>query len=385
MRLNNRKTKVFAVLIITLALLLSGCGLVQVNEEKDRKIVVAEVNGEDILKGEILDQYHAFYGETEEYDKDIMLQILDSLIEERLVQQKAAAAGYVVDDEMRDKARQDLDETIKNYAETLKEQAGEDADPDTDYELKAREDVMEFITASGRTEEEYIEQMAKYFAIQAYLDEVTVGIEVDDQEVEDYYQEELEFQTENPSLAAYYSSVEIVKEPASRLVKHILIKLSDEDSQAIGELRKEGKDDDADSMREEKLKSIQDKAEDVLAKARAGEDFDKLVIKYGEDPGMESEEYKDGYSMLRDSGMMEEFLEASFQLQEGEISDLVATDYGYHIIKVYEASEDDIASLEDVREELRNLLLSQKKNEKTGELIVQWLDEADVKKYEKRL
>jgi peptidyl-prolyl cis-trans isomerase C len=165
----------------------------------------------------------------------------------------------------------------------------------------------------------------------------------------------------------------------------MLIKLSDEDSQAIGELRKEGKDDDADSMREEKLKSIQDKAEDVLAKARAGEDFDKLVIKYGEDPGMESEEYKDGYSMLRDSGMMEEFLEASFQLQEGEISDLVATDYGYHIIKVYEASEDDIASLEDVREELRNLLLSQKKNEKTGELIVQWLDEADVKKYEKRL
>ena len=126
---------------------------------------MAEVNGEDILKGEILDQYHAFYGETEEYDKDIMLQILDSLIEERLVQQKAAAAGYVVDDEMRDKARQDLDETIKNYAETLKEQAGEDADPDTDYEIKAREDVMEFITASGRTEEEYIEQMAKYFAI----------------------------------------------------------------------------------------------------------------------------------------------------------------------------------------------------------------------------
>ena len=62
----------------------------------------------------------------------------------------------------------------------------------------------------------------------------------------------------------------------------------------------------------------------------------------------------------------------------------MATDYGYHIIKVYEASEDDIASWRTWGG-TAHLLLSQKKNEKTGELIVQWLDEADVKKYEKRL
>ena len=38
------------VLIIVLAVALSGCNLVRVNEEKDRKLVVAKVNGIEILK-----------------------------------------------------------------------------------------------------------------------------------------------------------------------------------------------------------------------------------------------------------------------------------------------------------------------------------------------
>jgi hypothetical protein len=40
-----------------------------------------------------------------------------------------------------------------------------------------------------------------------------------------------------------------------------------------------------------------------------------LIEQYGEDPGMEMDEYKDGYKMLRDESMMPEFLEASFKLQ----------------------------------------------------------------------
>lgn len=381
--MSNRKGIRFLVLVVGLAVVLSGC--VQVNEDKDRNIVIAEVNGQEIKKGEVIDQYHLSQGETEEYDEEIMLDILDSLIENELVRQKAASAGHVVDEEIRKRAQEDYDQTIRTYGETLKQQAGEDADPDTDYEQQAREELQEIISKSGQTEEDYLNLLSENIAIVDYLDELTTDLKVEDKEIEDYYQEQLDFQKDYPSMAAYYSPVKIVTEPASRLVKHILIKFSDEDAKGIESLRQEGKEEEADALREEKLEAIQSNARKVLDRANAEEDFEALIDQFGEDPGMELEENKDGYSMLRDESMLPEFLEASFQLQEGEISDLVPTDYGYHIIKVYEAKEDMIAPLEDVKEDIRSVLLNQKKSEKTGELIDQWLEEADIKKFENRL
>ncbi|HHU50124.1 MAG TPA: peptidylprolyl isomerase [Clostridiales bacterium] len=383
--MNNRRGILFSVLVIVLAVALSGCNLVRVNEEKDRKLVVAKVNGIEILKGEVLDQYHASYGDTEEYDKEILLRILDGLIEEELVWQKAEAAGHVINEEILNRAEQDYEQAIREYGEFLKGMAQEDAESEEDYEQQAREMMEEYIKESGQTEEEYLELLGKYIAIQDYFSELTADLQIEDEEIDEYYQEELEFQKNSPSLAAQYSKVEIVTEPASRLVKHILIKIADEDTQAISSLRQENKAEEADALREEKLEVIRDNAQKVLDKAKSGEDFEGLIDQYGEDPGMELEDYKDGYFMLRDEGMMEEFVEASFQLQEGEISDLVATDYGYHIIKVYEAKEDKIASLEDVKEDIRTELLNRKKSDKINELIKQWLEEAEVKKFENRL
>ena len=79
------------------------------------------------------------------------------------------------------------------------------------------------------------------------------------------------------------------------------------------------------------------KAEEILEKAKAGEDFDQLVAEYGEDPGMVSN--LDGYYFTTGE-MVEEFEEASFALEPGETSDLVETDYGYHIILRLDMDED---------------------------------------------
>jgi len=49
----------------------------------------------------------------------------------------------------------------------------------------------------------------------------------------------------------------------------------------------------------EKLEAIKPKAEEVLNKAKNGEDFEALIKEYGEDPGMESEQYKDGYTVTK--------------------------------------------------------------------------------------
>lgn len=70
-------------------------------------------------------------------------------------------------------------------------------------------------------------------------------------------------------------------------------------------------------------------AQSLLDRIRAGEDFDTLMKEYTEDPGIQSE--PDGYYFFR--GEMEQtFEEASFALGEGEISEVVASSYGYHII-----------------------------------------------------
>jgi len=386
---------IFSALTIVLAVAVSGCNMVQVNEEKDRKIVVAKVNGTEILKGEFLDQYEqyvSYYGvseEDEEQVKSVKTDILDNLVRQELVRQKAETAGHEVNDEIRTQAEKEFEQSVKEYAKSLQENAekntDKDADKDTDYESQARTKMEESLKSMDMTKEQYIEFLAENIVVQNYVDELTTDLKVEDKEIEDYYNEELSFQKENPSLASYYSSVQIVTEPASRRVKHILIKLADEDTEAIDKLRQDSKDDEADKLREEKLKAIKTKADEVLAKVKAGEDFETLLKEYGEDPGMKSEENKDGYTMVRDASMRPEFLEASFQLKKGETSDLVATDNGYHIIKVYDATEDVIAPLDDKKEEIKTALLSQKKNEKTNELIEQWIKEADIKKYDNRL
>ncbi len=66
----------------------------------------------------------------------------------------------------------------------------------------------------------------------------------------------------------------------------------------------------------------------VLERAKAGEDFDKLIEEYNEDPGLTSLGYTFG-----PGEMVKEFETASFALSVGEISEVVKSTYGYHIIK----------------------------------------------------
>lgn len=97
--------------------------------------------------------------------------------------------------------------------------------------------------------------------------------------------------------------------------KHVLILTQSQDGTALPD--------------DEKAKKLET-AKEVLAKAKAGEDFDKLVSEYGEDPGMKSN--PDGYLFTKGQ-MVQEFEDAAFALGENQISGIVETSYGYHIIK----------------------------------------------------
>lgn len=107
-------------------------------------------------------------------------------------------------------------------------------------------------------------------------------------------------------------------------VKHILIKTVDLDDEQKAEARK--------------------RADNVLERAKNGENFEDLVKEFSED-GMDPDT---GYYFTTGQ-MVQEFEDKSFDLAEGEISDIVESKYGYHIIKKYAMDDDYILSDETLR------------------------------------
>lgn len=81
-------------------------------------------------------------------------------------------------------------------------------------------------------------------------------------------------------------------------------------------------------------KQARSKAEDVLKLARSGQDFTELAKQYSTEPG--AKERGGDLGWFGHGDMVKEFEDAAFQLQPGQISDVVQTKFGFHIIKVEE-------------------------------------------------
>lgn len=83
------------------------------------------------------------------------------------------------------------------------------------------------------------------------------------------------------------------------------------------------------------------RAEEVLAKAQAGEDFATLAEEYTDDSGLEYSFNAEGQTVSGTS-FVEEFVVGANALAEGEISGLVETEYGYHIIKCISTDDAEV-------------------------------------------
>ena len=103
---------------------------------------------------------------------------------------------------------------------------------------------------------------------------------------------------------------------------------------------------------------VRKKAEDVLAQAKKkGANFEELAKKYSEDPGSKTKGGDLGWVLP--GQMVPEFEKATFALNKGETSDLIKTQYGFHIIKVLEKETAHTKSFDEVKDSLRpNYLLN---------------------------
>lgn len=109
---------------------------------------------------------------------------------------------------------------------------------------------------------------------------------------------------------------------------------------------------------EKGVAEAQRRAEDLLKQLKSGGNFEELAKKYSEDPGSA----KQGGSLgsIGRGQTVPEFEKAAFSLPKGQISDLIKSSYGFHIIRVDEKQEAHAKTLDEVKGEIEPIIKHQK-------------------------
>ncbi len=109
---------------------------------------------------------------------------------------------------------------------------------------------------------------------------------------------------------------------------------------------------------EKGVAEAQKRAEDILKQIKAGAKFEDLAKKYSEDPGSAKEGGSLGW--IGKGRTVPEFEKAAFSLPKGQISDLVKSSYGFHIIRVDDRQDAHMKTLDEVKDQIEPILKQQK-------------------------
>ncbi|RCX18426.1 foldase protein PrsA [Anaerobacterium chartisolvens] len=149
-------------------------------------------------------------------------------------------------------------------------------------------------------------------------------------------------------------------------IKHVLIKTIDDAGAALPE---------------DKIKEAEAKANGILSQVNSGQDIGLLAKEYSEDPG--SKDTGGEYTFKKDGQMVPEFENWAFEHKEGDTG-VVKTSYGYHVMKLEKLN---IPSFDEVKDSVKNEMVSSKFNEDYAKQMETWKKEAQfiVTKNEKKL
>ena len=300
-----------ALLVATVALAATACGG---GSDSVPSGAVAVVDGTEVSKAdldELFDQAKRSYeAQKQEFPKagtpeyqSRQTEYVAYLVELEQFRQAAAELGIEVTDSEIDKLEQEfIDERFQGK----------------------REEYEKALEAQGFTAAKYRDNaLAVSVLTNELFSEVTRGVKVSEQEIAEYY-------AQNQS---QYGA-------GSRDVRHILVAEKDSD----------GKVDFAASKA---------KADAIYAQLIDGANFAALAKAESQDPGSKA---AGGKLTIQRGQTVPEFEKVSFELDKGEISKPVKTQYGYHVIEAISAVR-EATPLDDVRPAIRAQLLSEKRKE----------------------
>jgi peptidyl-prolyl cis-trans isomerase C len=299
-------------LALGLGLLVAGCGAKGAKLPED---VAATVDGQNITVAEVQKVAQNFIrqnippdstAEGATNNERIYNTALQRLVEQKVLEKAAVKAGITVADSL-----------VQNRVSQLKAQVG------------GQESFDDLLKKNGATEADVVHDMHTNMLLGDYFNKVMEeNPTVTDQEIEDYYNAHPE--TFGPDSQVHAS--------------HILVKV----------------DQNADAATKAKAKA---KAQSLLAKLKGGADFATLAKENSEDPGSGSRGGDLGW--FERGRMVAPFDSAAFALEPDQLSGIVQTQFGYHIIKVHERGR----KLADVTGDIRNYLSQQKGQERFRALV----------------
>ncbi len=258
----------------------------------------------------------------EQYKQRLRPQILNSTITERLIEEKQQKEKIVI-----------TEEDAINY---IKEQGAKQPTP------LSLEEIKQVITTQGGTFEQVKERVKKVMGFQklistAYPEDANVT----DEQAKKYY-------TEN---AQQYEKVK---------ASHILITPDTSDP----------------NVNSEQAKALaKTKAEKLLEQLKAGADFAELAK---ENSACSSAAKGGSLGLFGKGQMVPAFEKTAFELKVGDISELVETQFGYHIIKVSEHLVPNEALFEQVKEDIKEELQAKKMTERVANYIESLKSQAEV-------
>ncbi len=133
------------------------------------------------------------------------------------------------------------------------------------------------------------------------------------------------------------------------------------------------------SASEEEKKEARKKAEDILKRIKAGEDFATLASEFSDDPGSKTKGGDLGY--FQRGRMVKPFEDAAFALTPGSVSDIVETQFGFHIIKVEDKKEAVLEPYEKVKDKVKDKLYIDMRKSKVEEFVENAMKDAGAELY----
>ena len=197
------------------------------------------------------------------------------------------------------------------------------------------------IQQAGFTEATYAEDLKKQLSVRRLIQETIVpGVTVTDQEID----------------AFYAANGEKMRRPEQVHVRHILIKLEPDAEEGVQQ-------------------SARAMIDGILVEARAGADFAELARTRSQGPSAS----KGGdLGFVSQGQLVKPFADTTFALEPGEISGVVRTRFGYHIIRLEARREGGLAEKQEVAEQIRTHIHSAKVQQQVQELVQRLRDEAKV-------